>query len=242
MNHIHIATRGASDWRSRLGDPEKHWKREASAMETAVSWELAAREASGLPKPIANILNADKLKNPELLLAVSEHKVPLKGMGGASQCDVWALVKTNAGIVSLSVEAKAKEPFGDGNESLSSWLESGKSNGSRENREKRWKNVRNNLPLGDYDEVPFQILHRCAAGVIEARRFGLRNAVFLVQSFKAPAKSFEKYAIFAEALGLPAEKGHLHFSTVGEGENTVKLGVGWVDCLFASDSQMAKVL
>ena len=109
MSHIHITTRSASDWRCQLGNPEKHWKRKASAMETAVSWEVVVEKASGLPKPIASLFIASILSNPKLLLAVSEHKVPLAGIGGASQCDVWALVMTNAGTVSMAVEAKAQE-------------------------------------------------------------------------------------------------------------------------------------
>ncbi len=102
MSLIHIATRCSGDWRSRLGDPEKHWKRGYSAMETAVSWENAAHAPNGLPQQIADLFQAGEMKDPTLLLAVAEHKVPLEGKGGDAQCDVWALVGTNAGVVSLS--------------------------------------------------------------------------------------------------------------------------------------------
>jgi len=214
-------------------------------METAVIWELAckeSKESSDLPKPISDIFNTSELQNPKLLLAVSEHKVPLKGKGGASQCDVWALIRTNVGTISLSVEAKADEPFGEGNKPLAKWLVSGDSEDSRMNRQKRWENIRENLPIGSYDYVPYQILQRCAAGVIEANRFGLKNAVFLVQSFSAPDSSFEMYSLFMNALNLPAEKNKLYFSEVGIEDRTIRLGVGWVDCPFASDSQMARCL
>lgn len=242
MSNIFIATRGAADWRSRLGDPEKHWRRGKSAMETAVMWENAAQEVSGLPKPVTEIFTTSELGKPKLLLAVSEHKVPLEGQGGASQCDVWALIDTVVGTVSLSVEAKAGEPFGAGNEPLSTWLVSGDSENSRKNRQKRWENIRGNLPIGSYDDVPYQILQRCAAGVIEANRFGLNNAVFLVQSFGAPDSSFQMYSLFMNALNLPADRHHLHFAEVRTEKDTIKLGVGWVDCDPATDLQMARVL
>jgi len=240
MNQIHIATRSASDWRSRLGDPEKHWKRKASAMETAVSWE-GVKSSSGLPKPIAAMFQAAKLNEPELLLAIAEHKVPLVGRGGDSQCDVWALVRTTQGTVSVSVEAKAQEDFGKNNETLEAWLKAGTSPASPANRSMRWLQVEENLPKtgdGAYQGVPFQILHRCAAAVIEARRFRLTHAVFLVQSFNAPPNSFEKYALFANALGLPANRNRLEFADAGE----IRLGIGWVDCPFGTDAQMATAL
>ena len=151
-------------------------------METAVSWERAAHSHSGLPEAILSLFNGSKLGESELLLAVAEHKVPLRGTGGDSQCDVWALVKASVGMVSLAIEAKAAEPFGSGNENLAVWLKSGKSPGSEPNRMKRWEHIQENLPQTEadaYREVPYQILQRCAAAVIEARRFGLKNAAFM---------------------------------------------------------------
>jgi hypothetical protein len=56
------------------------------------------------------------------MFAVAEHKVDLPGGIAASQCDVWAVVRTKAGMLSL-VEAKAKEKFGD--EILEKWLVAG---------------------------------------------------------------------------------------------------------------------
>lgn len=242
MNRLHIATRCPCDWRSRLGDPEKHWKRHASAMETAVSWECADHTSSGLPQPIADVFQASDLKEANLLLAVAEHKVHLDGKGADGQCDVWALVASNAGMASVSVEAKAKEPFGKNNESLRDWLKGGKSPDSPSNREIRRKHVAANLPACCYDDVPFQILQRAACAVIEARRFRLNQAVFLVQSFGSPQESFDMYALFSTALGLglPVRNNHLVFSSVKVEE--IRLGIGWVDCPFATDSQVAAAL
>jgi len=241
MSRLHIATRGACDWRSRLSDPTKHWQKKASAMETAVIWESASHTASGLPEPICTLFRESDFGEPDLLFAVAEHKVRLRGTGGDSQCDVWALVKCREFTVSMTVEAKAKETFGNKHEPLLVWKASGSSARSEPNRLERWQHIQENLPIleaGTYESVPFQILQRCAAAVIEARRFGLRNAVFIVQAFSSPTESFEMFARFTAALSVPPEKNRLHFSTVGE----VRLGIGWVDCPFANDAQMASVL
>jgi hypothetical protein len=238
MSLVHIATRCTSDWRSRLGDPEKHWRRKYSAMETAMSWELAVHTDSGMPKPISKLFQAGELTNPKLLLAIAEHKVPLMGKGGDAQCDVWALADTDAGLVSISVEAKAREPFGSKNESLEDWLKGGKSTNSGENREKRWHHIKANLPpLANraYHHVPYQILQRATAGVIEARRFKLSHAVFLVQAFNAPKESLEMYTRFAHALGVNASRDELAYTSV----DNIQFSIGWADCPFASDTELA---
>ena len=240
MSRLHIATRSTCDWRSRLGDPELHWKRRASAMETALSWAKADSSPAGLPEPIATLFHKSELGESKLLLAVAEHKVPLAGKGGDSQCDVWALVQCALGMVSLAVEAKAKETFGTSNELLAAWLESGGSNGSKANRELRWSHVQRNLPAGPsgaYDAVPFQILQRCAAAVIEARRFRLKHAAFVVQSFGAPDKSFLLFSEFRKAAGAPAARDVVSLVEVGD----IRLGLGWADCQFATDAEIAAV-
>ena len=241
MSTIHIATRGPCNWRERLGNPEIHWKRNASAMETAVSWEYASRLHSGLPEPISKLFSDSELGPSKLLLAVAEHKVSLRGTGGDSQCDVWALVRASVGTVSLTVEAKAKEPFGSGNETLQVWMGSGKSPGSKPNRINRWNHIQENLPAAAanaYRDIPFQILQRCAAAIIEARRFGLKHAAFVVQAFGCPEESFDLFWRFCEAANILADRNRMSFIQVAE----ISLGIGWADCPFATDVEMASVL
>jgi hypothetical protein len=239
MSRLHIATRGTSNWRARLGNPEKHWKRTASAMETAVSWESAASRESGLPGPVEAIFCASEFAAPHLLLAVAEHKVRLAGRGGVAQCDVWGLVRTAVGTVSLSVEAKANECFGGADECLGNWLVAKSS--AKLNREKRWECIRQHLPSrreGAYDRVAYQLLQRSAAAVIEARRFRLQHAAVVIQSFNCPEKSFNAYAHFCEVVGIPAARGAMHITQAEE----IRLGIGWADCPYGTDAQFAKVL
>jgi hypothetical protein len=205
MNRLCVETRGICNWRERLAKPDSQWKRGFSAFETAVAWEGASYNPAGLPQAIAKLFRESDFGEATLLLAVAEHKVPLIGGKADSQCDVWALLKTASGGVSLSVEAKANESFGQGNEPLSDWLIAGESERSRRNRRDRWEHIRTHLPSAAddaYSPVPYQLLHRCAAGVIEAQRFGVPNAAFIVQSFKTPDCSFQAFSQFCHAVAL----------------------------------------
>jgi hypothetical protein len=71
MSRLHIATRGICNWRERLASPDRQWKREFSAFETAVSWEFAAkRQSSGLPEPIEEILRRDEYADAALIFCL----------------------------------------------------------------------------------------------------------------------------------------------------------------------------
>ena len=235
VNRLHVHTRGIGSWRERLASPDTQWKRGCSALEAAVSWELASRCDSGLPDPVHRLLESGEHNNPLLLIGVSEHKVQLRGRGHDSQCDIWAVLRTSKGLLSLSVEAKARETFGD-DKALREWLSGGDSEKSQANRTARWDYIKEHLPSGkDYDRVRYQILHRCAASVIEAKRLGLKHAAFIVQAFEAPERSFQDYATFCEAMGVNADRGRLPGMHVSE----VSLSVGWADCPLASDAEIA---
>jgi hypothetical protein len=240
MNRLCVETRGICSWRERLAKPDSQWKRGFSAFETAVSWEKASCLPTGLPESFADLFRGSIFGEATLLLAVAEHKVPLDGGRADSQCDVWALLDTPSGGVSLSLEAKANETFGQGNESLRDWLVAGESERSRRSREDRWKHIAEHLPsvtADAYSLVPYQVLHRCAAAVIEARRFRMPSAAFIVQSFGARPESFEAFAGFCQAIDLEAERGKMCVSKVGE----IRLGIGWADCPFATDAEIASV-
>jgi hypothetical protein len=169
-----------------------------------------------------------------LLIGIAEHTVPLPGGHAASQSDVWALISTAAGLLSLTVEAKARESFGD--ESLDDWLVAGGTESSRNNRKERWVYIREHLPTAkSFGQVKYQILHRCAAAVIEARRLKCTQAAFVVQAFGTPDTGFQDYVAFCEALKVAAARGGLSTTAV----DGISLSVGWIDCPVASDATIA---
>jgi len=182
------------------------------------------------------VFRASGYGDPVLIFAIAEHKVKLDGGNAASQSDVWAVLKTSSGMLSLTVEAKAKESFGDF--TLERWLVAGKTEAAVVNRKARWNQIRSFLPQSsDFAKVRYQMLHRCAAAVIEADRLGFEQAAFIVQAFESPLESFKDFEVFCEALKIPATKDCISTTTV----NGIRLGVGWAHCRFATDADIAAI-
>lgn len=234
MSRVLIPSSGASSWRQLLADPEKHWVRGASAFETAVSWESVRDTERGLPGAIATSLDEHhELAGAKVLIALPEHKVKLQGRGRPSQNDVWALLKSNAGYVSMAVEGKAGEPFG---ELLEDWL--------REASEGKWARLQHLCGLLGVKHpaenmLRYQLFHRTASALIEAERFGAQAAVMMVQSFRPDPASLADYLSFGAALGVQLAEGRLVAVPRTSGPS---LYLGWVSCEPATDSVVASVV
>ena len=179
MPPILVPTAGIESWKARLADPDKHWKREASAFEAAVSWELASRTDRGLPGAVAKILDQEEeLREAQVLFALPEHKVPLPGGSRASQTDVWALLRGPRGLISMAVEAKAEELFGD---TLESWKSESPGKEKRLEYLHKVLKCQTDLPPA----TRYQLVHRTASALIEAQRTSAAYAVMMVQSFES---------------------------------------------------------
>ena len=75
-------------------------------MLTAQAWE----NADGLPSEIMAAFNAapdDYFGNLELVLAIPEYKISLQGGARPSQSDIFALLTSGKGLISMTVEGKA---------------------------------------------------------------------------------------------------------------------------------------
>jgi hypothetical protein len=188
---IHLPSTGPADWRRLLADPEKHWKEGYSAKCVAERWE----SADGLPEEIARQFQALGLAPVELLLAIPELKTPLPGGERQSQTDVFALVRTARGVFACGVEAKVAESFGP---TVAEWLTEA-SPGKLE----RLKYVCDllGLPNPPLSALRYQLLHRTAAALIEADRFGSAGAAMLVHSFCSQQTGLADFQAFATALG-----------------------------------------
>src|SRR5260370_42012508 len=90
MTRIYLPSQGPDSWRDLLADPDKHWRTGFSARTLACCWEAAPGR---VPTEIAGMF-ADQGANPELLLALPEHRVPLPGSNrGDSQSDLFAMIR-----------------------------------------------------------------------------------------------------------------------------------------------------
>ncbi len=183
------------DWQQLLADPEKHWRRGYSARSLAYCWQ----KADGFPSDVRAVLSrASALADLEVLLAIPEHQVPLPGGSRPSQNDVWVLARTCSGLVSIAVEGKVSEPFGPTIGELASDQSPG--------RQERLTFLCELLGF-DYpppDDVRYQLIHRTASAVIEAKRFHARQAVMLVHSFSQEDRWLEDYERFLSLFGVTA--------------------------------------
>jgi hypothetical protein len=198
MTHICIPTASPEDWKWLLADPEKQWKAGCSAYTLA-----QAREAAqDFPPSLRRVLEQDPtLRGAELLLALPEHKIPLLGGSRPTQTDLWVLARldADAGLLSIAVEGKVEEPFGP---MVEQWLV-GASAGKRE----RLAYLVGLLGLEGEDLAPlrYQLLHRTAAAMIEARCFQAQQAMMMVHSFSQEETGFADYAAFVARFGAEAQ-------------------------------------
>lgn len=209
MMKIYTPTRGPLDWQGLLADPLKHWRAGYSAMATARSWEAA----QGLPPEIRQILG----EGAELVFAIPEHKVPLPGGRRESQCDVFALVRTESSTIALAVEAKVAEPF---DRTVAAWLGDG-----TPGKQQRLAAI---CALLGCPEPPgylrYQLFHRTAAAIIEADRMHTGAASMIVQSFSQEHRWFEDFAAFCDFLGIHADRATALTRDLPDGRNLI---LGW---------------
>lgn len=192
MKYIYIPTSNAEQWAQFLAEPVKHWRTGFSARTLAHSWQ----EAQGFPSEVQEALaTAEPFFGIELLLALPEHQVALPGGSRPSQNDIWVLARAGTSLVSIAVEGKVAETFGP---TLEEWVAEG-SPGKTARLEFLCSE------LGLCEPVPgsvrYQLLHRAASAVIEAKRFCAPHAVMLVHSFSQSQQWFQDYAAFAALFG-----------------------------------------
>ena len=234
MSRVLVPSSGATDWKRLLADPDKHWVRGRSAYETAVSWERAQRSERGIPIEIAAAMDEHAgLCGARLLLALPEHKVKLVGPGKASQNDVWALLRSRDGLISMAVEGKAGESFAS---TVGEWLQEA-SDAKKRRLEYLCKVLRIDCPPGP--ALRYQLFHRTASALIEADRFGASHAVMVVQSFRQDEGSWDDFGTFCQQLGATSVSGKLVEIRRATGP---KLYLGWVSCHAANDEVIASVV
>jgi len=206
------------DWKPLLAEPEKHWRTGYSAKALAHCWQ----ESRNFPSEVRRVFRRSGInifQDIEMLVAFPEYKVPLPGGRRASQSDIFILAKGAGQLVSIMVEGKVSEPFGD---TIAVW----KTRSGR-GKEDRFKYLCNLLELDpvSVDHVRYQLLHRTASALIEAKKFNAPNALMLVHSFSRENEWFEDYQQFLALFGVVGKIDSLVFA---KNIDEVRLYFGWV--------------
>jgi len=129
-----------------------------------------------------------------------------------------ALVQLADGYGVIAVEGKAREPFG---QLVSEWNDG-------PGKQTRLDGLCEQLGLDSsgVGVIRYQLLHRTVSALLEARRYGAREALMLVHSFDATDSSLDDYQAFAGALGLTNAETNAITSPTVRGDVTLRLG--WV--------------
>ena len=223
MGIFYVPSTGPQDWQKLLADPEKHWAAGYSAKALAYSWQTA----EDFPPEVKKVLDAseiERLQRLEFLLGLPEHKTPVPGRGRASQSDIFVLAKSHDELMAVTIEGKVDEKFG---ETVSEWNPE-----KSQNKQTRLSGLCEllELPISSVGKIRYQLLHRTASALIEARRFNATAALMLVHSFSRADTGFDDYAAF---LGLFDERSSRHnvipnsVSYAGE-KGGIQLFLAWV--------------
>jgi hypothetical protein len=219
MNRIYVPTSSPDDWRKFLAEPEKQWRSGYSAKELAESWEAA----NGFPPELQRLFSTSEnpaLRELQLLLAIPEYQVDLPGGRRPSQNDLFVLAQAkDCHLASIMVEGKVSEPFG---ETLEFWLRN-----ASEGKRKRLHFLCDLLGLVNEPplHIRYQLLHRTASAIIEAKRFNAQYAMAIVHSFSAEHKWFSDYQDFLSLFGVQGKVNELVELPISEG---LRIFTGWV--------------
>jgi hypothetical protein len=222
MDKFFIPANDPEDWKQLLAEPDKQWKTGYSAKSLAYCWH----KTTDFPRSVKRVFNDSGInifQDIELLVAFPEWKVPLPGGRRASQNDIFVLAKGSNQLVSIMVEGKVRESFG---QVVSEW-KSDKNKGKQKRLDYLCDLLR--LNRDQVDLVRYQLLHRTASALLEAKRFNAENALMLVHSFspetEQESEGFRDYCTFLSLFRL---KGRMNSLTRPVNINKTRLYFGWV--------------
>ena len=193
IRRIHVPLRRPEEVISHLGAPH-HWKEGRSAKSLIDQWW----SANDIPPSILAILDqAPEWQDSELIDAYAERCTSLDdGRPSHSQSDLLAIVGTDISLGVLSIEAKVDEGF---DKTVGEWLKV-ESAGKLARLSKLCSLFK--LDPAGVSGLRYQLFHRTASAIIEARRYRTARAAMIVQSWSPDSKGFADYCAFFEAVGI----------------------------------------
>lgn len=193
LTRIAVPILSPEDVIPHLGKPT-HWKQGRSAKSVADSWF----RANDMPPRVRAVLErSPELKGADLVDAWLERCTDLGDRrGSATQTDLLAVLGVGDELAVMAVEAKVTESFGP---LVSEWIGEG-----GEGKEDRLQRLCDLLGF-DRDSVGdlrYQLFHRTAAAILEARRYRSKKAVLMVHSFCPHASGLSDFKAFYERMGM----------------------------------------
>ena len=188
---LHVPVTEPEDVVKCLGKQERDWKEGRSAHALASLWF----SHNDFPPRVRALLDSHaKFKMAELVDAFFERQVDLNSAGRPSQTDLLVVAGVGDSIAILGVEGKAGEPFG---QRVSDWNDS-------PGKEARLDSLCKMLGLDakETDALRYQLLHRTASVLLEAKRYRAKDAVLIVHAFGEDADGFGDFSAFVQALGF----------------------------------------
>jgi Domain of unknown function (DUF6946) len=113
--------------------------------------------------------------------------------------DTYPIVRLPNELAVMAVGGKVNESFGP---SVSEWLRDAAPASRKPARLKRLAETLG-IDVSVCKTLRYQLLHRTASAIYEARRYHAEVAVMMVQSFDPHDAGFEDFARFAVAMGIP---------------------------------------
>lgn len=217
LRRVHLPMLRPDDLKRHLRS-EGQYRAGYSAQSCAESWFTA----KDLPVSIRTVLGqAPEWHGAVMLDAYLERAVDLEdGVRGASMTDAMAICRmAGGGLGVVAVEAKVREDFGP---TVGQWL-----GDNPPHKRKRLDALCALLGIdgANIARLRYQLFHRTASAVLEARRYEARHAAMVVQSFCPDASHFDDFARFAAAAGF----GAVAVGAIGGARECggVKLRIGW---------------
>lgn len=193
IRRLHVPVIEPRDIVPHLAKQEGHWRAGYSAQELAVAWVNAGKE---FPERVRRVLDtAPEYQGAELIDGFFEREVELGTPGRNSQTDLMVVTGLQNELGIVAVEGKVEESFA---EVVSEW---NTTPGKQARLEALCRTLEMNVTIAG--ELRYQLLHRTASAIYEARRYRCRHSMMLVHSFSPSHRWFDDFARFAAAMEMP---------------------------------------
>ncbi len=226
---LHVPVTKPEDVIPHLAKQERHWRAGYSAYELAMAWTTA----NDFPPTIRDLLHGvEEYAGAELVDAFLERQVELGDGRRPSQADLLAIVGLREGLAVIAVEGKVDEPF---DKPVSEW------NDGSPGKSFRLGSLCKTLGLEPVEigSIYYQLLHRTASAIYEAKRYRCQHALMIVHSFSDHCRWFDEFAAFSRAMAMPLDnQGRLSPPKMCEG---VELRLGWAADTKRADALSSKV-